>query len=433
MLSSTPSSLMSSLAPSSPMSGASPQPPIAHAQGADSGNSFAAHLQQVREQSAPAAPPPADAPKAARGDKTGQPANTDKSDRGDKAGKAEQRDKSHDDTDAGDGTTADAAQTTAPATDNAQAPTAPLHGHAHAHGTAPDATVPADTAQAAAAKTDPTLLGTAERGVKRLGGSSAPGGKASVKGRDTLSAARGTAADARVANDADAGASARFKAALAAAGERGDAGAAGEPSATAGRAGLAEVGALASTVAGGDANAALPLPSPGAASLSNTAASAAATPAPAFEGQLSAPFGTPEFAPALGVQLTVLAREGVQEARLHLNPADMGPIAVQIALDGSNAIVHFQADVAATRQALENSLPDLASAMRDGGFTLSGGSVSQQSAGRQGDGTERGTDGNAAGGVRGVNGAAGTADDTLAGRGTAARALRPQGVVDLYA
>ncbi|HET9642785.1 MAG TPA: hypothetical protein VFP68_05405, partial [Burkholderiaceae bacterium] len=54
-----------------------------------------------------------------------------------------------------------------------------------------------------------------------------------------------------------------------------------------------------------------------------------------FEARLSAHISSPEFAPALGVQLSVLAREGVHEARLHLHPAEMGPISVQIALQGT--------------------------------------------------------------------------------------------------
>jgi flagellar hook-length control protein FliK len=77
------------------------------------------------------------------------------------------------------------------------------------------------------------------------------------------------------------------------------------------------------------------------------------------------------------VQVSVLAREGIQQAELHLHPADMGPISVLIALDGSNARVDFGADSPATRSLIESGLPELAAALRDAGFTLSGGGVSQ--------------------------------------------------------
>jgi flagellar hook-length control protein FliK len=94
--------------------------------------------------------------------------------------------------------------------------------------------------------------------------------------------------------------------------------------------------------------------------------------------------GSPEFPQELGVQLSVLARDGVQEAELHLNPAEMGPVSVQIVMDGTQARIDFGADVAATRQAIEAGLPELASALRDAGFTLAGGGVSQHAGGRQG-------------------------------------------------
>ncbi|MED5619750.1 flagellar hook-length control protein FliK [Ideonella sp. BN130291] len=149
--------------------------------------------------------------------------------------------------------------------------------------------------------------------------------------------------------------------------------------------------------------------------------------APTFEARLSAALGSPDFAPALGVQVSILAREGVQQARLHLNPAEMGPIAVQIAVDGQNAQVHFQADVAATRDALESSLPDLAAALREGGFTLSGGGVSQQRQDPAGNhsGSPAGADDGPSRSARG--------DDTSPASTPLARAPRPQGVVDLYA
>lgn len=97
---------------------------------------------------------------------------------------------------------------------------------------------------------------------------------------------------------------------------------------------------------------------------------------------LPTPATAPEFAQSLGVQVSVLVRGGVQQAELHLNPAEMGPISVQIALDGNQAQVNFGADSATTRQIIENGLPELAAALRDAGFTLSGGGVQGQARGR---------------------------------------------------
>jgi len=97
---------------------------------------------------------------------------------------------------------------------------------------------------------------------------------------------------------------------------------------------------------------------------------------------LPTPIDSPDFAAALGVQVSVLAKDGVQQAELHLNPNELGPVSIHISLDGSAARVDFGADVAATRQAIERGLPELASALQDAGFTLAGGGVSQHAGGR---------------------------------------------------
>ena len=105
----------------------------------------------------------------------------------------------------------------------------------------------------------------------------------------------------------------------------------------------------------------------------STAPSAAAP----FHAALTVALGSPEFAPALSTQVSMLARNGIGEARLHLHPAELGPINVQIELDGQRAKVNMSAEHALTRQALEQALPTLASALREAGLTLSGGGVFQ--------------------------------------------------------
>ncbi|HMC17466.1 MAG TPA: flagellar hook-length control protein FliK, partial [Albitalea sp.] len=142
---------------------------------------------------------------------------------------------------------------------------------------------------------------------------------------------------------------------------------------------------------------------------------------------LPTPVNSPEFKAALGMQVSLLARDGVQHAELHLNPAEMGPISVQIALDGSQAQVDFGADSAHTRHLIEAGLPELASALRDAGLTLSGGGVSQHARGQShGDGAPRERDGAAA--PRGVDAA-----DTAAISTRRVNLRLPQGALDLYA
>ncbi|MBI3369977.1 MAG: flagellar hook-length control protein FliK [Burkholderiales bacterium] len=155
-----------------------------------------------------------------------------------------------------------------------------------------------------------------------------------------------------------------------------------------------------------------------------------ALPAP-VEAQVRATVASPEFAPALGAQISLLARDGIQEAKIQLHPAEMGPISVQIALDGSAARVDFHASVAATRAAIEASLPALAVALQDAGFTLAGGGVFQQSAQQQ----QPQSQGSAQNSTPDGNGR--TTTGSLSDTGTdaaPARILRTQrGLVDLIA
>ena len=96
------------------------------------------------------------------------------------------------------------------------------------------------------------------------------------------------------------------------------------------------------------------------------------------EARLAAAPGSAEFGRQLGAQLTTFVREGVEHARLHLNPAELGPVTVRIRIDGDAAQVHLGVEHALTRQALEQSMPLLAGSLRDAGLTLSGGGVFEQ-------------------------------------------------------
>ena len=97
-----------------------------------------------------------------------------------------------------------------------------------------------------------------------------------------------------------------------------------------------------------------------------------------------APITDSGFHEALGLQVSLLAREGIQQAELRLNPADMGPVSVQITMNGDRARVDFGADLAQTRQIIEAGWAELAASMQEAGFTLSGGGVSQHARDPQG-------------------------------------------------
>ena len=166
------------------------------------------------------------------------------------------------------------------------------------------------------------------------------------------------------------------------------------------------------------------LPTSPLGGLASPAATTSSLPGGSLPLNVATPVNSPDFSQALATQLTTLARDGVHEAELQLNPADMGPIAVQIVIDGAQAQIDFTASNAGTRQALETSLPALAAALNGAGLTLSGGGVFEQRSG----GREGAADGERRAGGRSETIAIGAADGAASASPRAAR-----GLLDLYA
>ncbi|GAA0756934.1 flagellar hook-length control protein FliK [Ideonella azotifigens] len=170
-----------------------------------------------------------------------------------------------------------------------------------------------------------------------------------------------------------------------------------------------------------------------AASRPATDASAELQAAPA-QAQLPTPPDSPLFPQALGVQLSTWMDEGVSHAKLELNPADLGPIEVRIAVHEGSTRIELNADVASTRSALSEALPQLAEQLGDVGLSLAGGSVSDQTSQgqRQGDsGAQQ------AGGGRafGMGGRGNSGDEALdnATMSPARTAVNRRGLLDMYA
>jgi flagellar hook-length control protein FliK len=140
---------------------------------------------------------------------------------------------------------------------------------------------------------------------------------------------------------------------------------------------------------------------------------------------LPAPIDSPAFAPSLATQVRWWASDGVQQAQLQLNPAEMGPVTVKIVvLDGREARIDFSADRAATRGAIEAALPVLAAALNDGGLKLTGGGVHDGSAQHQPEWSAHGVP------QRTVSGSNGS--DTAAPAAVTQRTIA-RGMVDLVA
>jgi len=141
--------------------------------------------------------------------------------------------------------------------------------------------------------------------------------------------------------------------------------------------------------------------------------------------EVRADIGSKEFAPALGSQLSVLVRNGIEHAQLKLNPAEMGPIEVRISIDGQQAQVDFSAAQAHTRQALQDAVPALATALRESGLTLTGGGVFEQPRESRGDASAPSHAGGRA--------APEPAGDEPLPPSAVPRLPRTRGVLDLYA
>lgn len=171
---------------------------------------------------------------------------------------------------------------------------------------------------------------------------------------------------------------------------------------------------------------------PFAAELARAGQGMSAPPAPAAapaaaELHLPTPVHDPDFVPRLSGTLALLARDGVQEARVQVHPLELGPISVQITLDGANAQVHLAVDSTMTRELLEQAMPTLATALRENGLTLTGGGVFQQARQSPRDAADGGS-GRAAPGAR-----RGGADADPGLTAVPARRSHHLGVLDTYA
>lgn len=178
------------------------------------------------------------------------------------------------------------------------------------------------------------------------------------------------------------------------------------------------------------------------AQLAQTSAFEGAQGAKHVSESLNTPLSSPQFADELAEKVSLFVKaaavDGPMTAELHLNPAEMGPINVKIALDGQNAQVDFAAAALETRQAIEASLPMLSSALDEVGLSLTGGGVSSQTPQQQfsqSNGQPDGSSDRSSGrvGDRRAGRAGGEGGDEPAMRSVNVARLSQRGGLDLYA
>ncbi len=178
--------------------------------------------------------------------------------------------------------------------------------------------------------------------------------------------------------------------------------------------------------------------SPNALLDTKSAVEQAAASAPAQAALPMSP-QSPAFAPALGQQIEVWMRDGIGHAEVQLTPQDLGPIRVRIAVDGAQTRVEMSADVASTRDALQQALPQLSDSLSQVGLSLTGGGVSDQSTAQSqaqaqagADGGFGGSGGRPGGGAR-TRGDAGDGGADPAVASAARQAAQRRGLLDMYA
>ena len=113
----------------------------------------------------------------------------------------------------------------------------------------------------------------------------------------------------------------------------------------------------------------------------------------------------PEWSDEMGQKIVWLTGRAIQSAEIHLNPADLGPIEVQIKVQNEQAAVTFHAQNSTVRDMLESNVNRLREMMESNGVDLTEVSVGSEGSGshnsaRDGDGGEVGKNGESGSGAQ---------------------------------
>lgn len=104
----------------------------------------------------------------------------------------------------------------------------------------------------------------------------------------------------------------------------------------------------------------------------------AAGPAAPVNATLPAELGSSAWQQQLGRQLARAVQNGHQQIQLHLHPRELGPLQISLHVDQQKVQAQFFATHVATRDAVQQALPQLRSALAQQGMALSDAMVGQQ-------------------------------------------------------
>lgn len=93
---------------------------------------------------------------------------------------------------------------------------------------------------------------------------------------------------------------------------------------------------------------------------------------------LTVPPGEPEFTGELASRVSLMVKNGTQEASLQLNPPELGRVEIRIVTEGDQARVQFAVHNPDARDAIEQHLPRLREMLEQGGLQLARSDVGDQ-------------------------------------------------------
>lgn len=98
---------------------------------------------------------------------------------------------------------------------------------------------------------------------------------------------------------------------------------------------------------------------------------------------LSTPPGEPEWSGELATRVSIMLKNGAQEASLALNPPELGRLDIRISTEGDQARVQFAVHNPDARDVLEQNMPRLRELLEQGGMQLARGDVADHSQNRE--------------------------------------------------
>lgn len=101
---------------------------------------------------------------------------------------------------------------------------------------------------------------------------------------------------------------------------------------------------------------------------------------------IATPVHDPRWAQQLGDRMVWMTRGDIQSAQININPAQLGPIQINISLNGDQMTAHFVAAHQEVRQALDDAMPRLREMLSGAGINLGQANVGSQTPQQQGNG-----------------------------------------------